>query len=739
MGMRGYLRAVPSCCGRRLDGGSRAGLALLALAMAASAQDPPVFEAVTTLMEVEVRATDGRGRPVADLSKEDFELFENNQLQEIATFEFVPGIRPQSPMEADAPPPETITSGSGFTVEDLRRSAFILVATRGRREDRIHIVNAIRGFLDDNLEPGVFISIEGSPFTTNKQALIERLEQMLDSSGPLLESGGLVDTLTEDLAREFELDSQIEEFLAEANEGFGEQVEEMANRAGFYRRLRMYEYIDLIRALQVYPGKKIVVLFSSGLAMDDDNLDILKVLEDEATRARVRFFVSDVNRLSAALPAGDASERGGFSSSRGDASNDGFSAAARQRQDSQDGLYELARATGGRAVLNSNDLGEVFEVATRESSNYYLLGYYPHDPEQRGRMRRLRVRSKRPGVKVSHQRRYFEERPFEMMSSDERNWRMHQALMFDTPYADLPLRVDHEFFRDSTSQTRVVFSIGLHTADLPAVRAKNGQSIKLTMMARASPVIDEEGGDSNEAISDLPVELTDAEETAPLPRETVTEGSFQTTLPSSEFERLSKDPNEWLHFGAQMPLDPGKYDWKVVVRDDHSGSLGSYQTRLHIHGPTDQLDASTLLLTSRVEAVDERSAKTAKKQSKNGTEDVLHVGANRFYATSTKVFFRGSVVYLLYDVYNPGAETLENPPGPLLALYRGSEPVGKLPVAGHQTVLDPEANRLRYLAALATEDLPVGDYTLLAMLPAASDSRPVIARSFKLVQGEVAQ
>lgn len=693
--------------------GQASGLALSLACLSAPAQNPPVFEAETALMEIEVRVTDGRGRAVTDLSKEDFELLENGQRQQIATFEFVHRLEPSGAGGS----PDAVPTGPVNVQEDanskLRRSTFIYIATRGRREDRPQIYDAVREFIDENLAPGVFVSLEGTPFTSRRSDLYGELEKMLQRGAAGADGGTLVDTLAVDLARDIEYDDSLDSLVEDTNDEFEDQLEEIADRAALYRRLRMYEYIDLIRALSIYPGRKIVVLFSTGLPVDEENIDIIRVLEDEATKARVRFFVSDVSRLTASPPGGDAESAGNMASLFGDALNNGFDSQAQRRQDSQDGLYEIARRTGGQAVLNSNDFGEVFDVVDRETSDYYLIGYYPRNREQRGRLRRIRVRVQRKGLRVSHQRGYYEERPFEMTSRSERNLRLHQALTFDTPYSDLPIVVDHEFFRDSRGSATLVYSVGMHVRDIPSDSSKKGETLKLTVVAQASA---RESGDGRN-----PPPVTD-------------ERRFEMTVPEPALRRLSDDPNSWLHYGSQMSLAPGPYDWKIVVRDDLSGLMGSFQTQIQIPAFRKQLGASSLLLTSRIDDVGSPQPKTSRR---NQPEDVLEVEGSRFFASAVKKFRRGDAIYALYDVYNAGASPLASPPGPKLALYRSNERVAPLPVTGHQTVPEPQSNRLRYLAALSTADLPAGDYTIAAMLPTAEGFGPVIYRRFEIVESEV--
>lgn len=679
----------------------------LALALpSASAQQTPIFTAETALMEVEVRVTDGKGQPVSGLTKDDFKLSENGVAQEIATFEFVKRLVPETSAAEQVPAVGTEPPHSETAHNELRRSTFIYVATRGRREDRLNIYRAVQEFIDENVQPGVLISLEGSPFTSKPSELNEHLDELL-RAGPATGRGGLVDTLSVDLAREFEYSPGVEDILAEVNEEFGSSMESIEGRAQFYRRLRMYEYIDLIRALSIYPGRKLVVLFSTGLPVDEENYDIMDVLEAEATKHRVRFYVSDVGRLAAAPPGGDAEAAGGGLSLLGDVLNNGF-VQQQSRQDNQDGLWEMAKRTGGRAVLNSNDFGEVFDVINRENGDYYLLGYYPRDTEARGRFRRLRVQVDRKGLRLSYQRGYYEEQTFERMSRSERELQMHQALTFDTPYTDLPLKVDVEYFRDAKGTPTLVYSVGLHTRDIPAKSAKKGQTLKLAVIAQATPRGDE-GKRSGRPLIDSK--------------------RFEMTMQEAAHGRLAEQPDSWLHYGSQMRVLPGDYDWKVIVRDEYSGLLGSYKTRLQVPASGTELGASSLLLTGRIA---DTSGGKARGRSKKSREDVLHVAGTRFFASADKTFRRGDALYLLYDVYNPGEAILAGAPSPRLALYRGREHVEKLPVQGFQTVPEPDAKRLRQLAALNTDSLEAGDYTIAALLPTSASRAPVIVGHFSI-------
>jgi VWFA-related protein len=68
-----------------------------------------------------------------------------------------------------------------------------------------------------------------------------------------------------------------------------------------------------------------------------------------------------------------------------------------------DALRDLARVTGGSAIVNTNSLAEALAQVARENRAYYLLGYAPTaPPEQKWRVQSIEVRVRRPGVTVRH-------------------------------------------------------------------------------------------------------------------------------------------------------------------------------------------------------------------------------------------------------------------------------------------------------------------------------------------------
>jgi VWFA-related protein len=63
-------------------------------------------------------------------------------------------------------------------------------------------------------------------------------------------------------------------------------------------------------------------------------------------------------------------------------------------------LYNMASATDGMALVNTNNLDAALNRMLVDVGSYYLLGYYSTNTKLDGRFRKLTVRVKRPGVDV---------------------------------------------------------------------------------------------------------------------------------------------------------------------------------------------------------------------------------------------------------------------------------------------------------------------------------------------------
>ena len=72
----------------------------------------------------------------------------------------------------------------------------------------------------------------------------------------------------------------------------------------------------------------------------------------------------------------------------------------------QNSLRTLAELTGGIAVVNQNDFKKALQRIDAETSDYYMVGYYSNNPDPLKKRRRIEIKVKRQGMNVFHKTFY---------------------------------------------------------------------------------------------------------------------------------------------------------------------------------------------------------------------------------------------------------------------------------------------------------------------------------------------
>ena len=136
--------------------------------------------------------------------------------------------------------------------------------------------------------------------------------------------------------------------------------------------------------------KKSLVYFASGIQHNGlDNQAQLRSTVNAAIRANVSFYPIDARGLVAQAPLGDATK----GSPGGQAMYSGNSARASTSnfQNQQETLYTLAADTGGKALLDNNDLSMGIVQAQKDMTSYYIIGYYSSNAALDGHFRRVKI------------------------------------------------------------------------------------------------------------------------------------------------------------------------------------------------------------------------------------------------------------------------------------------------------------------------------------------------------------
>lgn len=164
--------------------------------------------------------------------------------------------------------------------------------------------------------------------------------------------------------------------------------------------------VSLMRSTAKLPGRKLVFFISDGFMGNFTGSDFTTMMERATTianRSSVVIYSIDARGLSTDSMF-DASNGGGF-----DPSGIMQSRLSGERTFMQEPLHALAADTGGRALLNSNDLTGGVARALDETSRYYLLAWRPENDAQRAsNFKKIKVTiAGRPDLKVQLRRGYL--------------------------------------------------------------------------------------------------------------------------------------------------------------------------------------------------------------------------------------------------------------------------------------------------------------------------------------------
>jgi VWFA-related protein len=333
---------------------------ILAAAPAARQGPPrpatPQFRIAVELVEVDVSVLDGKRQPVRGLTASDFTVLEDGQPQEILSFtpiDVPPAQRaPEGWMRDVSPDTRTnLASADRLTVlvlDDAQVRAMPLHSAN---------VKAMARAVVDRLGPNDLMAIVftrdnsgAQPFTNDRQLLLKAIDTF--SSGY---AAGIPGDRGTAIARDY----------------FAE---------GSLLTLR-YVAESLRDATQ---RRKTVFYVSPGVPVEGQ-----QDLQRETTLIVERAKEANVN-----VYALDPSGLGGLDA------EDPVAAPGLQQRMANDLLHVLAVNTGGRALVNRNEVvsgvGEIFD----ENASYYLVGYRSSNTSTSTRFRRIDVRVSRPGVTV---------------------------------------------------------------------------------------------------------------------------------------------------------------------------------------------------------------------------------------------------------------------------------------------------------------------------------------------------
>jgi VWFA-related protein len=603
----------------------------LFLAAATLLAQDVTFKVESKLVVVNVSVKDKNGKPITTLKKEDFDVLEDNVRQTLGVFElqtlsndllppvdFADAPRtlqervPQQP--AGPKPPTTLQA---VRHQDRRLLGLFFDFSSMPQGDQVRAKDAAIKFLETQMTSADLVSIMTfankfqvvEDFTDDRERLITTLRKM--SLGEGSERADVASTGADE-------GDDSGAFAADDTE---------FNIFNTDQKLSALE--DAARKLGAFPEKKALVYFSSGVSRTGiENESQLKATVNAAIRANVAFYPVDARGLVATAPAGNASTAsprgtGVFSGSSQRSQSASFNA-------SQDTLYSLAADTGGKALLDTNDLTLGIKNAQEDFASYYILGYYSTNSAQDGKFRKIQVRLKdvKLQAKLDYRTGYYAEKTFQKFTASDKERQLEEALTLGDPVSELPLALEVDYFRVAKDRYFVPISVKIPGSSVGLTKKGANETAQLDFIGQIS---DAQGKQVSGVRDFITVKLNEA--------------------------NAAKIGQRHLQYDAGITLAPGNYTLRFLARENQTGKMGTFETKFTVPdlSKSPGLKMSSVVVSSQKEAVAATVGAADNSKKLVQTHPLVQNG-QKIVPSITRVFRKDQTLFVYFEVYDPAMD-----------------------------------------------------------------------------------
>jgi VWFA-related protein len=372
--------------------------------------------------------------------------------------------------------------------------------------------------------------------------------------------------------------------------------------------------------------KKSLVYFASGLRLNGlNNQAQLHATINAAVRAGVSFWPIDARGLVAQAPLGDATV--GSPGNVGMYSGTAAMAVTTNFQQSQDTLYALAADTGGKAMLDYNDLAKGIVEAERSVSSYYIIGYYTTNTAPDGKFRRIKFSlNGNLSAHLDYRQGYFASKQFTKFTAADKERQLEDALMLPDPITELTIAMEIDYFQLNRAEYFVPLVVKIPGREL-ALAKKGGA--ERTLIDFIGEIKDNYGTTISNVRDKVDIRLSDA---------TAVE--------------LAKRPIE---YDAGFTLLPGKYVIKFLARDAETGRIGTYQTAFvipNLNKEEKRIPISSVVLSSQRVDLKDALYNAVKRKDRSETANPLVQNGQKVIPSVTRVFSRSRDMYVYLQAYD---------------------------------------------------------------------------------------
>ena len=638
--------------------------------------------------DVLIRGKDGK--PIPDLKASDFTITEDGKPQEIKIFEFQ-SLEGDAPLPAKPPAPRTEvaekSAAKPLTTLEIAPERPGDLKYRNRRlmvmffdmtsmpiQDQMRAQSAALKFLQTQMQPADLMAI--MTFSSD----VKVLEDFTDDRDLLAKD---IHSLIIGEGQGFEISNQ-DDSASDTGSAFQQDDTEF-NIFNTDRQLSALE--TAVKMLGSLNEKKSLVYFASGMQRNGlDNQAQLRSTINAAIRANVSFYPIDARGLVAQAPLGDATK--GSPGGQGMYSGSSARATTSNFQNQQETLYTLAADTGGRALLDNNDLSMGIVQAQKDMASYYVIGYYSTNAALDGHFRRIKItlnNSSAAGrvAKLDYRQGYYAGKQFNKFSEGDKERQLAQALTLGDPVTDMDLAMELDYFRLGRDRYFVPLAVKIPGSEIELARHGGAQSTRLDFI-----------GEMKDAKGTVVANVRD---------------NIQVKLSGENSQQLAKTT---LEYDTGFTLPPGAYTAKFLARENETGKMGTYEVKFVVPDLTSEqkyLPISSVVLSNQREKLTDAVA-TAEKDKKILAAHPMIQDGVKLVPSVTRVFRTDQNLYVYVEAYEPDAESTQ----PVIAnvsFYRGKVKAFETDPLRVSEGLNPKTKAVPLRFSVPLAKLKPGKYT----------------------------
>ena len=307
----------------------------------------------------------------------------------------------------------------------------------------------------------------------------------------------------------------------------------------------------------------------------------------------------------------------------------------------------MAADTGGKVLLDNNDLSLGIKTAQADLSSYYILAYYSHNNAEDGKYRHIIVKLTNAQLAsnsqaLKYKEGYYASKVFQKFTAVDKEQQLQEALSLGDPLSDLQLALEVDHFRVAQGRYFVPISVKIPGSDVTLV--KKGALQEIAHFDFIAVVKDASGKTINNMPNWATLGVRD---------------EIKADLKESEAQQLEKHN---FQYDAGLTLPPGKFNLRFLVRENVSGKMGTWETDFEVP----DLTAEKGLKLSSIIWSNDRKPQTASVGSATNdkmatSNSPLIEDGQKIVPSITKVFRQDQTMYVYFEVYDPSPDAQKAP------------------------------------------------------------------------------